>query len=96
VIDLHATRLMVQDAARKMDAGILDVRREASATKVFATEMVSKVVDRAMQMYGAMGLSKDLPIEFIYRNSRILRIVEGANEIHRVQLARMRLAERVG
>jgi alkylation response protein AidB-like acyl-CoA dehydrogenase len=96
VIDLHATRLMVQDAARKMDAGILDVRRDASATKVFATEMMSRVVDRAMQMYGAMGLSKDLPIEFIYRNSRILRIVEGANEIHRVQLARMRLAERVG
>jgi (R)-benzylsuccinyl-CoA dehydrogenase len=96
LIDLHATRLMVQDAARKMDAGILDVRREASATKVFATEMTSRVVDRAMQMYGAMGLSKDLPIEFIYRNSRILRIVEGANEIHRVQLARMRLAGGVG
>jgi (R)-benzylsuccinyl-CoA dehydrogenase len=94
MIDLHATRLMVQDAAHKMDAGVLDVRREASTTKVFATEMVSRVVDRAMQMYGAMGLSKDLPIEFIYRNSRFLRIVEGANEIHRVQLARMRLAQR--
>jgi alkylation response protein AidB-like acyl-CoA dehydrogenase len=93
MIEVHASRLMVEDASRKLDAGVLDVRHEASATKVFATEMISKVVDRAMQMHGAMGLSKDLPIEFIYRNSRFLRIIEGANEIHRVQLSRMRLAE---
>jgi (R)-benzylsuccinyl-CoA dehydrogenase len=93
VIELHATRLMVDDAARKLDSGVIDIRREASATKVFATEMISKVVDRCMQMHGAMGLSKELPIEFIYRNSRFLRIVEGASEIHRVQLAKFRLRE---
>jgi len=93
VIELHATRLMVDDAAKKLDSGVIDIRREASATKVFATEMISKIVDRAMQMHGAMGLSKELPIEFIYRNSRFLRIVEGASEIHRVQLARFRLRE---
>jgi (R)-benzylsuccinyl-CoA dehydrogenase len=93
VIELHATRLMVDDAARKLDSGVIDIRREASATKVFATEMISKIVDRCMQMHGAMGLSKELPIEFIYRNSRFLRIVEGASEIHRVQLAKFRLRE---
>jgi alkylation response protein AidB-like acyl-CoA dehydrogenase len=93
-IELHATRLMVDDAAHKLDAGILDIRREASATKVFATEMISRIVDRAMQMHGAMGLSKELPIEYMYRNSRFLRIVEGASEIHRIQLARFRLADR--
>jgi (R)-benzylsuccinyl-CoA dehydrogenase len=93
VIELHATRLMVDDAAKKLDSGVIDIRREASATKVFATEMISKIVDRCMQMHGAMGLSKELPIEFIYRNSRFLRIVEGASEIHRVQLARFRLRE---
>jgi (R)-benzylsuccinyl-CoA dehydrogenase len=93
VIELHATRLMVDDAARKLDSGVIDIRREASATKVFATEMISKVVDRCMQMHGAMGLSKELPIEFMYRNSRFLRIVEGASEIHRVQLAKFRLRE---
>jgi (R)-benzylsuccinyl-CoA dehydrogenase len=93
VIELHATRLMVDDAARKLDSGVVDIRREASATKVFATEMISKIVDRCMQMHGAMGLSKELPIEFIYRNSRFLRIVEGASEIHRVQLAKFRLRE---
>jgi (R)-benzylsuccinyl-CoA dehydrogenase len=93
VIELHATRLMVDDAARKLDSGVVDIRREASATKVFATEMISKIVDRCMQMHGATGLSKELPIEFIYRNSRFLRIVEGASEIHRVQLAKFRLRE---
>jgi alkylation response protein AidB-like acyl-CoA dehydrogenase len=93
VIELHATRLMVDDAAKKLDSGVIDIRREASATKVFATEMISKIVDRCMQMHGAMGLSKELPIEFIYRNSRFLRIVEGASEIHRVQLAKFRLRE---
>jgi (R)-benzylsuccinyl-CoA dehydrogenase len=93
VIELHATRLMVDDAAKKLDSGVIDIRREASATKVFATEMISKIADRCMQMHGAMGLSKELPIEFIYRNSRFLRIVEGASEIHRVQLAKFRLHE---
>jgi (R)-benzylsuccinyl-CoA dehydrogenase len=93
VIELHATRLMVDDAAKKLDSGVIDIRREASATKVFATEMISKIADRCMQMHGAMGLSKELPIEFIYRNSRFLRIVEGASEIHRVQLAKFRLRE---
>jgi alkylation response protein AidB-like acyl-CoA dehydrogenase len=93
LIDIHATRLMVEDAAKKLDSGVVDVRREASTTKVFATEMISKVADRAMQMHGAMGLSKELPIEYIYRNSRFLRIIEGPSEIHRVQLARMRLRQ---
>jgi (R)-benzylsuccinyl-CoA dehydrogenase len=93
LIEIHATRLMVEDAAKKLDGGVVDVRREASTTKVFATEMISKVADRAMQMHGAMGLSKELPIEYIYRNSRFLRIIEGPSEIHRVQLARMRLRE---
>ena len=90
-IELHATRLMVYDAAQKLDSGVVDIRREASATKVFATEMISRIADRAMQMHGAMGLSKELPIEYIYRNSRFLRIIEGASEIHRMQLARFRL-----
>ncbi|HJQ45202.1 MAG TPA: acyl-CoA dehydrogenase family protein [Amycolatopsis sp.] len=90
-IELHATRLMVDDGARKLDDGVVDIRREASITKVYATEMISRIVDRAMQMHGAMGLSKDLPIEWMYRNSRFLRIVEGASEIHRIQLAKFRI-----
>jgi (R)-benzylsuccinyl-CoA dehydrogenase len=92
VIDVHATRLMVADAAAKFDAGQRDLRLEASAAKVFGTEMISRVADRALQLHGGMGFSKELPIEYIYRNSRFLRVLEGASEIHRVQIARHRLA----
>jgi (R)-benzylsuccinyl-CoA dehydrogenase len=91
LIEVHASRLMVRDAAAKLDRGVKDIRTEASATKVFATEMITRVADRALQLYGGMGVSKDLPIEYIYRNSRALRIVEGPSEIHRMQLARHRL-----
>ncbi|WEX12442.1 acyl-CoA dehydrogenase family protein [Chelativorans sp. AA-79] len=92
-IEVHAARLMVRDAAEKLDAGISDIREEASITKVYATEMISRVVDRAMQVYGGIGFSKETPIEYIYRNSRVLRILEGASEIHRMQIARKRLGE---
>lgn len=90
-IEVHATRLMVMDAAARRDAGERSVRREASICKVFGTEMITRVVDRTLQLYGGMGFSKELPIEYIYRNSRFLRVLEGASEIHRVTLARLRL-----
>ena len=93
VIEVHAARLMVRDAALKLDMGIADVREEASATKVFATEMITRVVDRAMQVHGGLGFSKETPIEYIYRNSRVLRILEGASEIHRMQIARQHIGK---
>jgi alkylation response protein AidB-like acyl-CoA dehydrogenase len=92
-IEVHATRLMVQDAAARRDAGEKDVRREASICKVFGTEMITRVVDRTLQLYGGMGFSKELPIEYIYRNSRFLRVLEGASEIHRITLAKLRLRQ---
>jgi (R)-benzylsuccinyl-CoA dehydrogenase len=91
VIDIHATRLMVRDAAEKIDAGTGGHRLEASAVKVFGTEMISRISDRAVQLYGGAGLTKELPIEYIYRNSRFMRIMEGPSEIHRVQIAKQRL-----
>ncbi len=91
VMEVHATRLMVADAARKFDSGIRDLRLEASTTKVFGTEMITRVADRALQLHGGMGFSKELPIEYIYRNSRFLRVLEGASEIHRIQIAKHRL-----
>jgi len=56
--------------------------------KIYATEMLSKVADRAIQVHGGMGLTKEMPIEYIYRLVRIFRIVEGPTEIHRWLLAR--------
>lgn len=94
VMELHAARLMVYDAATMLDSGVRDIRLEASAVKVQATEMLSRVVDRAMQVHGAMGYSKELPIEYIYRNSRVLRILEGPSEIHRAQIAKLSIRER--
>jgi alkylation response protein AidB-like acyl-CoA dehydrogenase len=95
-MELHAARLMVHDAASKLDSGVLDIRLEASAVKVQATEMLSRVVDRAMQVHGAMGYSKELPIEYVYRNSRVLRILEGPSEIHRAQVAKLTIRDRGG
>jgi (R)-benzylsuccinyl-CoA dehydrogenase len=86
--DIHATKLMVYDAAKKMDQGIKDIRRETSMIKVFATEMGTRVLDRAIQAHGGNGVTKDLPLEYMYRLMRIFRIVEGPSEIHRYTIAR--------
>lgn len=94
VMEVHAARLMVRDAAARLDSGLRDIRLEASIVKVQATEMLSRVVDRALQVHGAMGYSKELPIEFVYRNSRVLRILEGPSEIHRGQIARLSIKQR--
>jgi acyl-CoA dehydrogenase len=61
-IKIHATRLMVLSAAEKLEAGE-DVRDEASMIKVFATEMARDVLDQAMQTFGAIGMTKELPLQ---------------------------------
>jgi (R)-benzylsuccinyl-CoA dehydrogenase len=92
-IEIEAARQLVYTAARRYDAGERDIRREAAMAKVFATEMISRVADRAIQLYGGMGFSRELPIEWIYRNSRILRVADGASEILRREVARGLLGE---
>lgn len=64
------------------------IRRGAAIVKVQATEMATRVIDRAIQMFGGMGLSKELPLEFMARTVRVLRIVEGPSEVHRWMIAR--------
>jgi acyl-CoA dehydrogenase len=90
--DIHATRLMTHHGAWKFDQGE-DVRQEASMVKIFATEMATRVADRAMQTHGGMGMSKELPLEFIYRRLRPMRIFEGPTEVHRWVIARSLLKE---
>lgn len=87
-MELHAARLMVYHAAWKVDQGHKDMRKEAAILKVYCTEMLSKIADRAIQVHGGLGLSKEMPIEYIYRLVRVFRIVEGPSEIHRWLLAR--------
>jgi alkylation response protein AidB-like acyl-CoA dehydrogenase len=90
--DIYAARLMTYHGAWKFDQG-QDVRQEASMLKVFATEMATRIADQAMQVHGGMGMSKDLPLEFIYRRLRPMRIFEGPSEVHRWVIARSLLKE---
>jgi acyl-CoA dehydrogenase len=89
---IHACRLMVQDAAAKQEAG-QDVRTEASMIKVFATEMASEIVDHAMQSFGAMGVTKELPLQLMAQKVRVMRVYEGPSEVHRMVIARRTLAD---
>ncbi|MDO8671342.1 MAG: acyl-CoA dehydrogenase family protein [Dehalococcoidia bacterium] len=86
-VEIHATRLMTYDAASKWDEG-KEIRQEASMAKLYASEMAGRVVDRALQVHGGLGYTRDLPIEKMYRNLRVKRIIEGASEIHRFVIAR--------
>lgn len=86
--ELEMVRLLVYRLAWKLDRGDADFRRDGSMVKVQATEMIGRVVDRAIQLYGGMGLSKELPLEYISRMVRVLRIVEGPSEVHRWVVAR--------
>lgn len=86
-MELRAARLLVQDAARKCDAG-LPFKVEASICKVVATETAGRVVDRCLQIFGGMGVAKEMPLERWYRELRIKRIGEGPSEVHRMVLAR--------
>lgn len=86
-IEINATRAALWQCAWEIDEG-LDPRAKISALKVQASELLGRVVDRSMQIFGGMGFSKDLPIERYYRDARIYRIFDGASEIHRGVVAK--------
>jgi acyl-CoA dehydrogenase len=85
-VEIHAARLMVYDAASKLDRGIR-VSREAAMVKVYASELANRVADRVLQIHGGMGYMKDSPVERAYRDARILRIYEGTSEVQRMIIA---------
>lgn len=84
---IHACRLMTYDAAARIDAGD-EARTQVSMIKVFATEMAWEVIDRAMQTLGAMGMTKELPLQQMANETRLMRIYEGPSEVHRWVIAR--------
>lgn len=85
-VDIHAGRLMVYDAAGKIDLGER-ASHEAAIVKVFTSEMLNRVVDRAVQVHGGMGYMKEFEIERLYRDARITRIYEGTSEVQRMIIA---------
>jgi len=91
-VEIHAARLMVYDAAAKLDSGVR-VSREAAMVKVYASELANRVADRVLQIHGGMGYMKDSPVERAYRDARILRIYEGTSEVQRMIIAEDLLAD---
>lgn len=85
--ELHAGRLMIQHTAWLLTQGH-DARQESSMCKVFVAESVNKVLDRAIQICGAKGISRDLPLSRWYEAARAFRIYDGASEVHRMVIAR--------
>ena len=89
-IEIYATRCMVLDCARDVDAG-RDTRQKVSMIKVYASEMLGRVADMGIQVFGGAGYLKDLPLERIYRDARVTRIYDGTSEVHRMLIARSAL-----
>jgi len=86
--ELYAARSMCYDTAWRADQGeqIMD---KVAMTKLYATEMVGRVADRAVQVFGGMGYMRECPVERFYRLARVLRIGGGTSEIQRLMIARM-------
>ena len=84
--EINAARLMTLHAAWKLDRGD-DARIEISLIKFFGARVLHDVVDRAIQVHGALGYSKDLPLEMFYRDARAARIYDGPDEVHRQVVA---------
>ena len=86
-IELHAGRLMIYHAAWLLAKGD-QARSESSMCKVFVAETVNRVLDRAVQICGASGISRDLPLSTWFEAARAFRIYDGASEVHRMVVSR--------
>ena len=86
-VEINAGRWLTWEAAWKDDHGE-DARLEAAIAKLYCTEMGFRVVDKMMQLLGAMGMSREVPLEGWFRDLRVARVVEGSSEILRSQIAR--------
>lgn len=92
--EIHAARLMVLDAAEKVEQqGAEGARVEISVIKYFVAGVLQRVLDRAIQVHGGLGMSDDLPLSFFYRHERAARIYDGADEVHKTVVARAALKE---
>lgn len=86
-VELNAARLMTYHAAWKADQG-MNFHVEASQVKLYADDMYMRVVDRAIQIHGGIGLSRELPLELMFRDARSRTITEGSSEMQRTIIAR--------
>jgi acyl-CoA dehydrogenase len=86
-IDIQTARLMTIHCAEQMESGA-DARTEISALKIYVPEAYSRVVDRAIQVWGAAGVTGDLPLVGMYQGARTLRLADGPDEVHKILIAK--------
>ena len=89
-MDIEIGRLMTMRAAAKLDSGD-QARKEVSKAKIFVSEVLHKSIATSIQLNGARGYSKDLPLEWMY--ARQARLVDGASEVHKMVIARNLLSD---
>ena len=94
-VELQAARAMAYDVLRRIDAG-QNTGSGPSMVKLFCSEMVGRVADRAVQVHGGMGLIRGFPVERFYRDIRHYRVGEGSSEVQRMVIARRLLGTRGG
>jgi len=87
VAEIQAARLLTLHAAHKIDQGV-DARVEISLIKFFGAKVLHDVIDRAIQVHGALGVTEDTPLAYMYRAARGARILDGPDEVHRMVVAR--------
>jgi acyl-CoA dehydrogenase len=92
-MQIEIGRLLTMRAAWKLDQGDF-ARKEVSMAKVAVADVLHKAVDTAIQLLGARGYSRDVPLEWMYRYARQARLVDGASEVHKMVLARFLAQER--
>ncbi|WP_375176159.1 acyl-CoA dehydrogenase family protein [Pseudooceanicola sp.] len=93
-MQLHALRLMVYNTADKVDRG-QQARTECSMVKLMATELAWDTIDKAMQAYGGMGMTREMPLAMMANHVRVMRVYEGPSEVHRMLIARHALQDRI-
>ncbi len=87
--EINAARLLIRDAAHKIDTiGASNSRAEISIIKFYCANVMQKVVDCAIQVHGALGVTDDTILSFYFRHERAARIYDGADEVHKSRLAR--------
>ncbi len=87
-MDIQSARLMTIHCAEKMESGV-DPRTDISAIKIFVPAAYHRVVDRAIQVWGAAGVSGDLPLAGMYQGARTLRLADGPDEVHKILIAKL-------
>jgi acyl-CoA dehydrogenase len=87
LVNIQAARLLTMQAAQKIDSGD-EARVEISMIKFFVVNVACDVIDKAIQVHGALGVTTDVPLQAMYKSARTLRIADGPDEVHRMVVSR--------